>query len=94
MATCSFDSVNSTDVVGCCTLEAQVKGVMFYKGYLELNPTIFQRVLLTRDYKNTHHAKAYWVKLAETGVKLGHLSRDIAEAWYYVSEIPTVKYTG
>ena len=96
MNACNFGAANSTatDVIRCCTFEAEVKGVMFYKGYLELNSSVFQRILLTRDYENTHHTKAYWVKLADTGVKLGHLSRDTAEAWYYVSKIPTVKYTG
>ena len=96
MAQYSFDTAASTttDVVRCCTFEAEVKGVMFYKGYLELNPTRFQRVMITRDYENTHHARAYWVMLADTSVKLGHLSRDTAEAWYYVSKIPTVKCVG
>ena len=96
---CSVDTTTSsstttTDIVRCCTFEAVVKGVMFYKGYSELNPTKFQRVIFTRDYANGHHARAYWVKLAETNMKLGHLSRDTAEAWYYVSKIPTVKYIG
>lgn len=70
----SFEAMNltATDIIRCCTFEAVVKGVMFYKGYLELNSTVFQKILLTRDYENTHHAKAYWVKLADTGVKLGH----------------------
>ena len=56
--------------------------MMFYKGYLELNPARFQRVIFTRDYKNSYHTRAYWVKLAETSVRLGHLSRGAAEAWY------------
>ena len=83
-----------TDVVKCCTFEVEVKGVMFYKGYLELNPARFQRVIFTRDYKNSYHTRAYWVKLAETSIRLGHLSRGAAEAWYYVSKIPTVQYLG
>ena len=95
MALYSFDTTASTTtdiiIVKCCTFEAGVKGMMFYKGYLELNPAKFQRVIFTRDYKNTHHSRAYWVKFAETSIKLGHLSRDTAEAWYFISRIPTVK---
>jgi len=89
----SIDSTALTtkDIVRCCTFEAEVKGVIFCKGYSELNPRTFQRIIFTRDYKNTHHARAYWVKLAESNVKLGHLSRDAADTWYYVSKIPTLK---
>ena len=54
---------------------------MFYKGYLELNPARFQRVIFTRDpHKNSYHTRAHWVKLAETSIRLGHLSRGAAEA--------------
>ena len=82
------------DIKDCCTFEAKVKGVMFYPGYLELNPVIFQRVTIVRDSKNMQHNKAYWVKFAHSNVKLGHLDRNTAEAWYHVTKIPTVKYTG
>ena len=83
--------LTATDIVRCCMFEVVVKGVLFDKGYLKLNPAEFQRVTFTRDYKNNHHARAYWVKLANGSIKLGHLSRDTAETWYYVSRIPTVK---
>ena len=40
----------TTDIVRCCTFEAEAKGVMFYKGYSELNPRTFQRIIFTRDH--------------------------------------------
>ena len=30
-----------------------------------------------RDNKNIYHTKAYWVKLADSNVKLGHLERTL-----------------
>ena len=39
------------NVVKSCTFEVEVKGVMFYKGYLELNPARFQRVILLETIK-------------------------------------------
>jgi len=46
----SIDATASTiDIVRCCTFEAEVKGVMFYKGYSELYPKTFQRIIFIRD---------------------------------------------
>jgi len=47
MALQSIDAtaLTTTDIVRCCTFEAEVKGVMFYKGYSELNPRTFQRII-------------------------------------------------
>lgn len=78
----------------CCTLEIEVKGVMFYEGKSLLDQSQFQKVYFVRDYKNTHHARAYWVKYCDNDIVLGHLSRAVAEGWYYVTKIPSVKYSG
>jgi len=78
----------------CCSLEIEVKGVMFYEGKSLLNPSWFQKVYFVRDYENAHHERAYWVKFLDNDIILGHLSRAVAEGWYYVTNIPSVKYSG
>lgn len=80
--------------INCCSLEIEVKGVMFYEGKSLLDPSRFQKVYFVRDYENVHHARAYWVRYCENNVILGHLSRAVAEGWYYVTNIPSVKYSG
>jgi len=57
----------------CCIFEVTVEGVMFYPGHLQLNPASFQRITITRNSKNMYHTKAYWVKLADSNVKLSNL---------------------
>ena len=82
------------NAMDCCSLEIEIKGVMFYEGKSYLDPSKFQRVYFVEDYENTHHERAYWVKYYDSGIILGHLSRDVAaEGWYYVTNIPTVKYS-
>ena len=77
----------------CCSLEIEVKGVMFYEGKSLLDPLRSQKVYFAWDYKNVHHARAYWVQYCENDIILGHLSRAVAEGWYYVTNIPSVKYS-
>ena len=81
------------NIFGCCSLEIEVKGVMFYEGKSLLDPSRFQKVYFSLDHKNLHHAKAYWVQYCENDVVLGHLSRAAADSWYYVTNIPSVKYS-
>ena len=81
------------NAMDCCSLEIEIKGVMFYEGKSYLDPSKFQRVYFVEDYENTHRERAYWVKYYDSGIILGHLSRDVAEGWYYVTNIPTVKYS-
>ena len=64
---------------------------MFYPGHLQLNPASLQRITRTRDNKNMYHTKAYLVKLADSKVKL---ERNTAEAWYCISIISAVNYSG
>ena len=82
------------NTVDCCTFEVEVKGVMFYEGQLKLDSAKFQRILIARDYNTQYDSTAYWVKLAENELKLGHLSRNTAKAWHYISKMPTVQYYG
>ena len=70
-----------------------IKGVLFYNGHTFLNPATFQEVYLVRDYLNQYLHKSYWVKLMESNATLSHLSREAADAWYYVATIPTLVYT-
>ncbi|XP_065893762.1 uncharacterized protein [Dysidea avara] len=96
MARIRVDHTTTTvtkNVSKCCTFEATIKGVLFYDGYALLNPATFQQVYLIRDYQNKYHHRSYWVKLMESNTTLGHLSRETADACYYVAGIPTVMYT-
>ena len=81
------------DVLKCCSFETTIKGVLFYNGHTFLNPATFQRVYLVRDHLNQYHHKSYWVKLIESNATLDHLSREAADAWYYVARISTIVYS-
>jgi len=86
------------NISACCSFEAEVKGVIFYKGKDSLNPSLMQHVVFHKDPGNRHHSKAYFVKL-QTGVErklmvLSHLARKEAETIDDLLAIPSVSLSG
>ena len=62
-----------------CSFEANVVGLKFYEGHLHLQ--CLMRVVLMRDFGNTHDCSAVAVKFAPLygNVLLGHLERHMTK---------------
>ena len=78
----------------CCSIQTSVKGVMFYDGKDKINPRTFAKVIFERDYSNSHHEKAVYAKLEDSGEILGHVKWELAESFCSLMEITGIKILG
>ena len=62
--------------VDYCSFEANIVGVMFYPGQVEIKPMM--RVLLEREPENVHDTNSIVAKVLDSGTMLGHLDRKTA----------------